>query len=379
MPPSFVTYLFDGNAAEIPIFFLLVVFAAALVLDRVDGRPLNLHGLFMKRRYQIFPGATGQRVVSGLLTFTASALLFMPFAALGVWIAALIVFERQWQSIPVAGICAACCGIAFLFFALALFKLRWGFFQFSVTNALLFLLALISLMAYQFVAVLYAAPSLFGYSVVFLFANSLPMILAAFLNTSQKHGSIEDIVMEKLPATDPNGRRPRNPNRDKDFQDEVAEEKADTKQATTQDDIFDLVTIGRPEHRLPGLSNAFSSGFHGSFAYLRPIWKRLLTGFLWAFSAGILVLYSYVVYWNLPGQKNVGFVVMFAVLTTDVLVYLISGLVKTATPLTAALFASRLLLIIFGGANWMYGYLALYLFFGLLLAHLTAVNRFPLE
>lgn len=43
------------------------------------------------------------------------------------------------------------------------------------------------------------------------------------------------------------------------------------------------------------------------------------------------------------------------------------------------LFLNRFLLIIFGGDYWVYGYIAIYLFYGLLLSVIIAKRRFPLE
>jgi hypothetical protein len=53
--------------------------------------------------------------------------------------------------------------------------------------------------------------------------------------------------------------------------------------------------------------------------------------------------------------------------------------VKSATPLSVSLFANRLLLIIFGGDHWVYGYILIYLIYGLLLTTIIARKHFPLE
>jgi hypothetical protein len=70
---------------------------------------------------------------------------------------------------------------------------------------------------------------------------------------------------------------------------------------------------------------------------------------------------------------------MIALLTTDVLTFFIANadIVKTATPLCVSLFLNRFFLIIFGGDYWMYGYIAIYLFYGVLLTTMIAKRRFP--
>jgi hypothetical protein len=52
---------------------------------------------------------------------------------------------------------------------------------------------------------------------------------------------------------------------------------------------------------------------------------------------------------------------------------------KTATPMCFSLILNRLLLIIFGENHWVYGYILIYLFYGVLLSYIIAKKRFPLE
>jgi hypothetical protein len=72
---------------------------------------------------------------------------------------------------------------------------------------------------------------------------------------------------------------------------------------------------------------------------------------------------------------------MVAILFTDVILYLIynSKIVQTATPLALTLFLNRLLLFVFGGDWWIYGYMVLYLFYAVILCFVIAEKRFPFE
>lgn len=72
---------------------------------------------------------------------------------------------------------------------------------------------------------------------------------------------------------------------------------------------------------------------------------------------------------------------MIAILTSDVLLFLVHNaeIVKTATPLCVLLFLNRFLLIIFGIDNWIYGYLAIYLAYGVMLGLIIGKQRIPLE
>jgi hypothetical protein len=112
---------------------------------------------------------------------------------------------------------------------------------------------------------------------------------------------------------------------------------------------------------------------------LSPKALRITTLILWIVATGILVVYSYVLKKQFPLKGDLGFITMIALLTTDVLVFLIANanIVKTATPLCFTLFLNRFLLIIYGGDYWMYGYICIYLFYGILLTTLIAKKRFP--
>ncbi len=112
-----------------------------------------------------------------------------------------------------------------------------------------------------------------------------------------------------------------------------------------------------------------------------PNIKRLITIGLWVIATGILVVYSFVIKHYFPLTSRFGFITMIAILTTDVLVYLIQNaeIVKTATPLALTLFINRFFLIIFGSEYWVYGYIVIYICYGVLISTIIAQKRFPLE
>jgi len=90
---------------------------------------------------------------------------------------------------------------------------------------------------------------------------------------------------------------------------------------------------------------------------------------MWAFATGILIVYSFVIYWYMD-YSRLGFVTMIAVLLTDVFVYLIwnSEIVKSPTVLCFSAMLNRVLLYVFGGNYWIYGYMVLYLIYGVILS-----------
>ena len=71
-----------------------------------------------------------------------------------------------------------------------------------------------------------------GVTTVFLSANCVFMIVIVFLHASLDFGSIEDLIKKKIPSftydTDGNPMK-RDPDRDRDFQEEIAEENLNKK------------------------------------------------------------------------------------------------------------------------------------------------------
>lgn len=100
---------------------------------------------------------------------------------------------------------------------------------------------------------------------------------------------------------------------------------------------------------------------------------------MWIFATAILVVYSFMT--EKYFSSNLGFITMIALLTTDVLLYFIvnADIVKTSTPLALTLFVNRFFLVIFGPDYWVFGYICIYIFYGILLSVIIAIRRFPLE
>lgn len=80
-------------------------------------------------------------------------------------------------------------------------------------------------------------------------------------------------------------------------------------------------------------------------------------------------------------NSSLGFNTMIALLTTDVLLYFIvnADIVQTSTPLALTLFVNRFFLVIFGPNYWVFGYICIYIFYGILLSFIICERRFPLE
>ena len=92
-------------------------------------------------------------------------------------------------------------------------------------------------------------------------------------------------------------------------------------------------------------------------------------------------MYSFIMSSRFTETGALGFITMIAILTTDVIVFFINNaeIVRTSTPLCLILFMNRFFLIIFGGRNWIYGYIVIYIFYAVFLCVIIAKKRFRFE
>lgn len=192
-----------------------------------------------------------------------------------------------------------------------------------------------------------------------------------------KDGSIEDLIAAKIPV----GAQPKDKFRQVDFNDEIQKERDNKDFLPSTDDLNDLFTINKPEYRSKWEYPSYGSGLINFFGSLNTTTRRIITLVLWVVATGILVVYSFVVNSYFPSDSRFGFIIMIAILTTDVIVYLIQNahIMKTATPLAVSLFLNRFFLIVFGSSNWIYGYIIVFICYGLLLTTIIAQKRFPFQ
>jgi len=160
--------------------------------------------------------------------------------------------------------------------------------------------------------------TLFGMSAIFLSANCLVMVAIVFLQSAVKEGSIEDLIKTKIPL----GSQAKDPSRKEDFNVEIARERENKDFLPSSDDLNDIFTINKAEFRSRWEYPSYSSGLINFFGRLSNNVKRIITLVLWILATGILVVYSFVVY-SYFDKSRFGFTIMIAILTTDILVYLI--------------------------------------------------------
>ena len=364
----------DSVGSELGFFYFLMLACVFMLLNQLDGKIFRIKTYLMNRDFHLVESEGFVKFLTRLLNGLSWISLLMPFMALAVWAAGLIIRARDFGKVPVGGICVLLVGMAFFFFAIAIFSIKWNHYTMGNLSAIQFCMAFFCLTAYQFVAIfLTNDKSFFGLSAIFLNANYMIMLLILYLNSGIPGGSIRELLLHKMPRGDG-----KDPNRDQDFFEELKEERTNKQFNPTLEDVLDLFTIGK------NMESTSSSSFGGGLQYKfgkRPICqRRLINAFFWCLATSILVVYSYVIKWYMNDSK-LGFVIMIVILITDVFTYMFynSRLLKTSTPLAIIFFLNRLLLFCLGGEYWIYGWMILFLIYGIMLSVRTAERRFPFE
>ena len=374
-PPIEISYyVLDAAGSELGFFFFLMFGCILVLLNQVDGKLFRIKIFLMNRDFHLLNNDGFVRVIAWILKMMSWLSLLLPFMSLGVWAAGLLIKAADYGEKPTGGICVLLVGMAFFWFCLGVFKIKWNHYQFTIFNGLCLFLCFLHFTGYQFVSIFMDDnSSFFGYSAIFLCVNCMIMIVIVYLNSGIHEGSMRFILSSLVEKGEP-----RDENRDMDFIEEINEEKANKQYYPSFHDIIDLFTIAKVSDQ--SLDSVFGGGLQFRYSQLSKAWQRTISMFLWCCATAILVVYSYVIKWNMGGS-SLGFVVMVTVLVTDVILYAIynSKIVETATPLAIILFLNRLLLFVFGGDYWIYGYLALYIIYSVMLSIVITKRRFPFE
>ena len=88
---TLVNLSFDGNGAEMGFFFFLSILSVLFLLDQLDGRIFRMKIYLMNRDYNL---VRNQHVITAITYFIRGISWFaitLPFLALGVWAAGLII------------------------------------------------------------------------------------------------------------------------------------------------------------------------------------------------------------------------------------------------------------------------------------------------
>jgi hypothetical protein len=182
---SVVDLNFDENGAEMGFFFVLSLFSVLFLMDKLNGKFFRMKIFIMNRDFHLMKNPKVITFVSYFIRGMSWFAVLLPFLALGVWSAGLIVRAVTAKIRPTAGITVLLIGCALFCLLEMMFRLKWANYRFDWKNGLLFFMTWIFLTGYQFTATFIPeTTSTFGISAVFLSANCLVMMAMVFMNHS---------------------------------------------------------------------------------------------------------------------------------------------------------------------------------------------------
>ena len=145
---TIVTFDFDGNGAEIGFFFVLSLAFVLLVLDKLDGRVFRMKVFLMNRYFHLVRNPIIVKSLTILIRMVLWFAVFLPFIALTVWSAGLIVKAAHTDDKIGGGICVFLVGLALINFVGNFLRMKWNYFHFDWVNGVYFVLTFIFLTAY---------------------------------------------------------------------------------------------------------------------------------------------------------------------------------------------------------------------------------------
>ena len=215
---TIIEFDFDGNGAEMGFFYVFSLFCVFFLLNQLDGKFFRMKIFLMNRDFHLVRNPKIVIAISYFIRAMSWFSLLLPFLALGTWTAGLIARAVTSKMRATAGITVFLVGAALFFILAMMFRLKWANYRFDWLNGLFFALTWIFLTSYQFVCVFVPeTTSTFGISAVFLSANCLVMMAIVFINHPVAHGSIDDLIANKLAK----GNAQRDPNREQEFEKEI--------------------------------------------------------------------------------------------------------------------------------------------------------------
>jgi len=97
-----------------------------LLLNQVDGKLFRIKIFLMNRDFHLVENEGFIIFLNFLLRILTWLSLLMPFLAMAIWAAGLLVKARDYGDEPVAGICVLMIGFAFFFFSYGTLKIKWN-------------------------------------------------------------------------------------------------------------------------------------------------------------------------------------------------------------------------------------------------------------
>ena len=364
---------FESNGPVLGIYFIISSICVVFYLDKVEGKIHRLDGFLAGREWHLIKSAKAVRRINVLVKIVCYAFLTMPPMLLIFWAGGLIRRSTKDDQTPIGGVAVLLIGSALLFFLLGVMKIKWNRYRLSRASLILLLISGVLLVTYQVTTIfLDDDVGFFGVSSIFLATNAVLMIFLAFINSGVQGASMKEVIELKLEDGEPT-----DTNRGTDFEAEIDEAEGDAAYVPSKSDVFELFTLPSVSQKT-GMASTFGGGLQRIFSKSTRQ-RRFISFVLYFLSLATLFVYALLIY-LIDDDSRLGAITAFAVVTTDVILYLYihAEIASSPSEISVNIVVFRTCLFILGGNWWIYGYCILYIYLGLVLSYNIGARRFPL-
>lgn len=358
---------------EIPAFCLVFGALTLYILDSINGNLCSIGKYVLSRDWALIKHADKYTNAYKIyFSFIIGIMIFLCPIAFFVWAAVLFYNEDYYDGAIMTPIAVVTVGVCVIAFALAFFILRWNLYRLTWKSLGLFLISIASFIGYQMCGNFLGdiEYSFFGISAVFLSCNAIVFIFIVFLNDGKNATNFLALVSDKLDFK----------HEDDEAEDQLLkyyqtrDKKINPDYCVTQKEIDYFFTIREEDRTL------VTGGVIMRYGSLPTVAQVFITFFLYVFSVGILVGYSYIIY-ETTSEYKLGFITMIAVITTDTIIYLFYYIKVSQSTFQLCFMAIvfRICLVGFGGDYWFYGYCLLYALLGIIVSLNIAAKHFPIK
>lgn len=388
----------SSYSVELSIFFIVSSFLTVLIINKIQGSLSNFYAFFVTKSLSFMKTNSKIMIFTKIFAFTLLIFLLSPLASLFLWGAVVLKLEEDYpasvlliqytnqnldfiqefvsysdshlggKSIFLVGTACWCFAIAGITIKLSKMKVNLsGIFFFFLGLGIFFAWKIIVLMDDSNV-------SFFGMTAIFFGLNAMVMIPLIFLKFERKTVSIYEVIKGLDKESIPNNKNYDN------VESLINDQLGDPKYNVTQSEVLKLVTSCEKLDDMR--KTAVGGGFLLYFKSLSKFKKNLIISLIYICALGVLVAYSLIIYYyGEIEQRNLGFLNLVMVGSTDIMLYLYQRVKRNVRPLEVCLLimSNRIFLYAFGGDYWFIGYCCLYILLNLPMSYYIVDKNLPLS
>lgn len=365
---------------------------------KLQGRFSNFNAFFASKPLPFMKTNSKLLLMTRLFSLILLLFLLSPIASLFLWGAVVIKLEEDYptgylsvnyvnQTIDfsleitsysdshLGGKSIFLVGFSCLCLAFSAIQLKLSNLQVKIFGILCFVSGFAVFFAWKIIVLMDdSRVSFFGMTAIFFGLNAMVMTPLIFLFFSDKSGSIAEIVKGLEFGSISNTK-----NFDT-IEDLINEQLTDPSYAVTQVEVFRMISSYKNAEELE--NSALGGGFILFFKKLSKTKKQISLFALYLCALGVLVAYSLVIYYyGEDSRKNLGFLNLVMVSSTDLMLYFFQRVKIKVSPLEVSLLmiSNRVFLYAFGGDMWFIGYCCLYILLNIPMCNYIVDNNWPLS